>query len=87
MIKVLEKKKNLLKIELDNLTITELLRKFLWEDKSVELAAWNKKHPVDNPVLIVKTKGKTPKKALLDCIARVEKANAGFLKEFKKAVK
>ena len=87
MIKVLEKKKNQLKIEIDNLTIVELLRKLLWEDKNVEMAAWRREHPTKNPILTVRTKGKSPKKALLDCIARIGKINTAILKEFKKAVK
>lgn len=87
MIKVLERKKNQLKVEIDDLTVAELLRRFLWEDKSVEIAAWYKEHPTKNPILIVQTKGKTPKKALVDCIARIEKINTSLLREFRKAVK
>lgn len=87
MTKVLERNKNQLKIEIENLTLAELLRKFLWEDKSVEIAAWHREHPTKNPILIVQTKGKTPKKALLDCIARIEKLNTTLLREFRKAVK
>ena len=87
MIKVLKKKKNQLQIEIDNLTIAELLRKFLWQDSSVEIAAWKREHPTKNPILVVQTKGKSAKKALLDCITRVEKLNNNLLTEFKKAVK
>lgn len=87
MIKVVEKKKNQLKIEIDSVTIAELLRIFLWEDKSVEIAAWRREHPTKNPILVVQTKGKSPKKALLDCIAHIEKLNATLLEEFKQAVK
>ena len=85
--KVIEKKKNLVKIEIDNLTLAELLRKFLWEDKSVKIAAWHKEHPTKNPILIVQTDGKSPKKALLDCVARIEKLNTALAREFRKAVK
>jgi len=87
MMKVIEKKKNQVKIEIDNFTIAELLRKFLWEDKNVKIAAWHREHPTKNPILIVQTDGKSPKKALLDCIARIEKLNATLLREFRKAVK
>jgi DNA-directed RNA polymerase subunit L len=87
IVKVLKNEKELLEIELENLTIAELLRNFLWEDEAVTLAAWRREHPTKNPVLIIKTKGKSAKKALLDCIARIEKLNQKVLEEFKKTVK
>ena len=83
-IKIIKDEKNELKIEIDNLTIAELLRNFLWQDDSVTLAAWHREHLAKNPVLVIKTKGKTAKKALQDCIARVEKVNDKILDEFKK---
>ena len=76
-----------LEIEIDNLTIAETLRSFLWEDENVSTAAWKKEHPTKNPVLLIQTKGKTAKKALLDCIARIEKVNDKILDEFKSVVK
>jgi DNA-directed RNA polymerase subunit L len=86
-IKVLKNEKEHLEVELDNLTIAELLRKELWQDSAVEVAAWKREHPSKNPVLILKTKGKTARKALQDCIERLQKLNEKILAEFKKAVK
>jgi DNA-directed RNA polymerase subunit L len=83
-IKILKKEKDELHIELDNLTMVELLRNELWQDSAIEIAAWRREHPAKNPVLIVKTKEKSAKKALLDCISRIKKINDKLLSEFKK---
>lgn len=76
-----------MEIELDNLTIAELLRNQLWKNSAVEIAAWRREHPTKNPVLIVKVKEGTAKKALQDCIARLIKLDNKILLEFKKALK
>ena len=86
-VKLIKYKKNELEIEIDNLTIAELLRVMLWQDKATEVAAWHRKHPTKNPILSLKTSGKDPKKVLLDTIAKIEKINTALIKEFKKAIK
>lgn len=85
--KVLKNEKDHLEIEIDNLTVAELLRNALWEDSSITVASWRREHPTKNPVLIIKTDGKTAKKALLDCIERVSKLNDKIIDELKKSVK
>jgi len=85
--KVLKNEKNHIEIEIDNITITEVIRNFLWQDDSVKFAAWKRDHPTKNPVLIVKTEGKSAKKALEDCIERIEKLNDKVLDAFKSAKK
>lgn len=87
MINVIENSKEQIKIEIDNITIAEALRTFLWQDESVTLAAWRREHPTKNPVLIVRTKGKSPKKAVLDCVERIQKMNDAVAGDFKKVVK
>lgn len=83
-IKVLKQDKNLLEIELDNLTIAEFLRNELWQDKATELAVWKRDHPSKNPVLVLRTNGKSAKKVLQDTIKRLQDQNNDLLKEFKK---
>jgi len=87
ILKTIKNEKNELRIEVDNLTITELLRKILTEDSNVTFAAWKRDHPTRNPVLTIKTEGKTAKKALLDAIEKTQKINSEILEDFKKAVK
>lgn len=86
-VKILCCEKNYLEIEINNLTIAEFLRNALWEDKSVELAAWKRDHPSKNPILVLKTNNKEAKKVLLDTIEKIQKFNDEFIKEFKKTVK
>lgn len=72
-IKVLKSSKDELEFNVDNVTIAELLRVFLNKDSSVDFAAWKREHPSEKPIVNVKTKGKTPKKALKDAISSATK--------------
>jgi len=83
-LKILKQEKNELEIELDNLTIAEVLRAYLQKDDDVRFAAWNREHPTKNPVLLIKTKGKSAKKAVADAVALIEKEADKFVSEFKK---
>ena len=85
--KILVDEKDYLEIELDSLTIAELLRVELWKDNAVKQAAWKREHPTKNPVLVLKTSGKKPKTVLKDCMERIQKQNEKLIDEFKKAVK
>ena len=85
-IKIISKDKNNLRIKIDNLTVAELLRDMLWQNKSTELAAWHREHPSKPPHLILRTKGDA-KKTLLETIENIKEINAELLEEFKKALK
>ena len=82
-IKVLESAKNEMKIELESLAIAEILRVYLNKDSSVTLAAWRRDHPTEKPTLLVKTKGKTPKKAIDDSVSQIIKEIEKFDSDFK----
>jgi len=81
--KFLRDEKNDAEIELDNSTVAEVLRAYLNKDSSVEFAAWKKEHPTENPVLKIKTRGKTAKKALSDAAALIEREGDKLVKSFK----
>ena len=83
--KILKNEKNHIEMEIENPTMAELMRNFLWQDDSVTFAAWKRDHPTKHPVLIVKTEGKSAKKALEDCVERIDKLNDKVLDSFKKA--
>ena len=72
-IDIIESSKDEVKIELGNITIAEILRVYLNKDSAVSLAVWRRNHPTEKPVLLVKTKGKTAKKAVIDAINAVTK--------------
>ena len=83
-VKILKSSKEEIEVQLENLTLVELLRVYLNKDSSVTFAAWKRDHPSEKPILAVKTKGKTAKKAVADAVTAatkdLDKALAGFKK-------
>ncbi len=82
-INIIKSEKNEIEFELDSITLAEILRVYLNKDSSVMLAVWKREHFTKNPVMLVKTKGKTPKKAIDDAVALINKDLDKTLKEFK----
>ena len=82
-IKILKSSKDELEAEIENLTMVEILRVYLNKDSAVTFAAWKRDHPTKNPVLAIKTKGKTAKKAINDAVNLVTKDLDKILKDFK----
>jgi len=83
-LKVLNNSKEEIELEMDSLTLVEILRVYLNKDSSVSFAAWKREHPTKNPVLLVKTKGKTAKKAVNDAISWIVKDLDKIEVDFKK---
>ena len=83
-INILESSKDEIKLELENLTIAEILRVYLNKDDLVTFAAWRREHPTKNPILKVKTKGKTAKKAINDAVLKITKDLDKLESNFKK---
>ncbi|MBU0958605.1 MAG: hypothetical protein KKB31_01540 [Nanoarchaeota archaeon] len=81
---VLKLEKEEAEVEFSELTMAELLRTYLNKDSGVTFVAWKRMHPTEKPILKVKTKGKTAKKALGDAVALVEKDLDKVLESFKK---
>jgi len=82
--KILKNAKEEIKIEFGNLTIAEILRVYLNKDSKVIFAAWKREHPSENPILLVKTKGKIAKKAIADAVKAVTKDLDKLSGDFKK---
>lgn len=72
-INILKNEKEEMKLEIENITLAEILRVYLNKDSDVNFAAWRREHPTKNPVLKVKTKGKTAKKAVDDSVKSINK--------------
>ncbi len=83
-VNILEESKEEIKLELENLTIVEVLRSYLNKDSSVSFAAWRREHPTENPILLVKTSGKTAKKAVNDAVLAATKELDKISNDFKK---
>ena len=81
-INIIKNEKNLIEVELESLTIAEILRVYLNKDSAVSFVAWKRDHPTKKPVLKVETKGKAAKKSINDAVAAIEKDLDKTLKEF-----
>jgi|TARA_Y100000310_G_scaffold340430_1_gene436195 DNA-directed RNA polymerase subunit L len=81
---ILKNSKDEIEVELENLTIAEILKVYLNKDSSVTFTAWKREHPTKSPVLVVKTKGKNPKKAINDAVNLITKDLDKFESDFKK---
>lgn len=72
-IEVVKEEKNEIEIRLDNTTIAEVLRVYLY-DAGAEYAAWRREHPSKPAIMVIKAaSGKTVKKVVSDAIAAIKK--------------
>ena len=83
-INILKNAKEELEAEIESLTIAEILRVYLNKDGHVSFAAWRRDHPTKKPTLLVKTKGKTAKKAVNDAVSAIIKDLDKIESDFKK---
>jgi len=83
-VKILKNTKEEIKFQLDSLTLVEILRVYLNKDSAVTFAAWKREHPTEKPIVLVKTKGKTAKKAVNDAISAITKELDKVESDFKK---
>ena len=80
-VKIINQSKNSIDVEIDNLTIVELLRVYLNKDSSVKLAAWKREHPYKSPVLHLESSN--PKATIKKAISAIQKDLDKYEKEFK----
>lgn len=83
-INIVKSSKDEIELEIENLTIAEILRVYLSKDANVNFVAWRREHPTKRPLLIIKAKGKTAKKAVDDAVAQIVKDLDSLDSEFKK---
>ena len=70
-IKFLKSDKNEVEVQLEDLTLAEILRVYLNNDSDVTFVAWKREHMTEKPILKIKTKDKDVKtvvKAAVDSI-------------------
>lgn len=80
-VSVLKMEKNEADIQLDNVTVAEILRVYLNEG-GVEFAAWRKEHP-SKPV-VLKIKAGNVSKAVSDAVSAIKKDCSMLVSELKK---
>ena len=82
---ILKSSKDEIEVELENVTLAEILKIYLDKDEAVNFAAWKKEHYTKKPVLLVKSKGKSAKKAISDAADSIVKDLDKLEETFKKA--
>jgi DNA-directed RNA polymerase subunit L len=80
-VKIITDEKGVLDLEMDSLTVAEVLRSYL-NKEGAKLAAWRRDHPTKNPILHIE--GDNPKKILKAAVAALEKDLDSAVEEFKK---
>jgi DNA-directed RNA polymerase subunit L len=80
-ITILKDEKTNLDLELDSVTVAEVLRVYL-NKEGAKLAVWKQEHPTKNPVLHIEADN--PKKILKDAIKNLQKEIDGAVADFKK---
>jgi len=80
-VKILKDEKDVLEVEINNVTVAEVIRVYL-NEKGAKLAVWSRDHPTSNPILHIE--GEKPKKLLKDSIAVLDKDIDSVVNEFKK---
>ena len=89
-VRVLQKTKNELKIELvgEDHTFCNLLQSVLLQDKNVEIAGYDQPHPlIRSSIVYVRTKRDTsPEKTMLSALANIKDLNKEFNEKFDRAV-
>lgn len=89
-IEVLESSKNRLKFKIKGETHTfcNMLNEELWNDKDVKAAGYRIEQSLeDEPVFILETESKDPKKTLLEATSRLRKEFKDFESKINKAIK
>ena len=71
-IEVVKSEKNEIELKIDNLTIAEVLRAYLYEN-GVEFAAWRREHPSKPLIFKIESSDKTVKKVVADSVAQIKK--------------
>jgi len=82
-IKILKNDKKEMDIQIDSLTIVEILRVYL-NKEGAEVAAWKREHPSKPAVLHIEADN--PEKLLKKAIASLQKDLDNYSEEFKKAM-
>ena len=89
-VKVLQKTKNELKIEIvgEDHTFCNLLQSVLLQDKNVEIAGYDQPHPlIRSSIVYVRTKRDvSPEKTMLSALANIKELNREFNQKFERAV-
>jgi DNA-directed RNA polymerase subunit L len=82
-IEIIKAEKDEIELKIDNLTIAEVLRAYLYEN-GADFAAWRREHPSKPIILRIQSKDKSVKKVVGDAVAALVKDCDNLIKAVKK---
>lgn len=71
-IEILKQDKNEIELKIDNSTIAEIIRVYLYS-QGIEFAAWKKEHPTKPIIMKIQSSSKAVKKVISDATAAIKK--------------
>lgn len=83
-VKILNSSKEEIEVQIDSITLAEILRVYLNQDDAVSFAAWKRTHPTEKPILLVKVKEGNAQKAIDRAITAATKDLDKFADDFTK---
>ncbi len=85
-IRIIEETDDMLKVEVDDATLINLLNEKIWKQKGIDFSAFSIDHPyLAKPVITVRAKN--PKKALIDATDKIVEDVETFRKKLQAALK
>lgn len=85
-IRILEENDDMLKVEIDDVTLVNLLNEKVWKQRGIDFSAYHIAHPyLAKPVITVKSKN--PKKALIDAADKIVEDVDALRKKLQTALK
>lgn len=82
-IEIIKSEKNEIELKIDNITIAEVLRAYLYEN-GADFAAWRREHPSKPVIFKIQSAGKGAKKSVSDAINAINKDCDKILSVLKK---
>lgn len=82
-IEIVKGEKDEVELKIDNLTIAEIMRAYLYKT-GVDFAAWRREHPSKPLVFKIESKEKSVKKAVSDAVSAIKKDCDKILSSIKK---
>ena len=82
-IEIVKNEKNELEIKIDNLTVAEIIRDYLYRT-GIKFAAWRREHPSKPIIFKIESSDKTVKKAVSDAADAIKKDCDKILTSVKK---
>ena len=71
-IQVVKAEKSEVELRIDNLTVAEIMRVYLY-DQGVDFAAWRREHPYKPILFRIESKDKSVKKAVSEAVSNINK--------------